>query len=67
MSEQLIEAGGGWRVYDEEGLCLAMESLLGDDDIRNRMGRLAKEFVENNRGALDRVVSFIDKCMDRGH
>ena len=67
MSEQLIEAGGGWRVYDEEGLCLAMESLLGDDEIRNRMGRLAKEFVENNRGALDRVVSFIDKCMDRGH
>jgi 3-deoxy-D-manno-octulosonic-acid transferase len=67
MSEQLIESGGGWRVHDEEGLYLAMESLLGDDDLRNRMGILAKEFVENNRGALDRVVSFIDKCIVRGH
>ncbi|SPD76505.1 putative 3-deoxy-D-manno-octulosonic-acid transferase [uncultured Desulfobacterium sp.] len=67
MSEQLTETGGGLRVDGEEGLFMAMDSLLRNDLARNNMGRLAREFVENNRGALKRVESFIDICLERGH
>ncbi|MBW2143597.1 MAG: 3-deoxy-D-manno-octulosonic acid transferase [Deltaproteobacteria bacterium] len=59
MSELLLEAGGGWRVLDGEALYEAMDKLLADSETRNRMGGLAKEFVEKNQGALFRVLSYI--------
>jgi 3-deoxy-D-manno-octulosonic-acid transferase len=59
MSESLTEAGGGWRVEDGEELFDRMKMLLSDPEKRDNMGRLAREFVERNRGALDRVLSFI--------
>ncbi|MBW1850551.1 MAG: 3-deoxy-D-manno-octulosonic acid transferase [Deltaproteobacteria bacterium] len=64
MSESLLETGGGWQVHDGEELYKAMSTLLGDIEIQNSMGSLAKEFVDKNRGALDRVVSYIAKSMD---
>ena len=63
MSESLVEAGGGWRVYDEEGLYEAVSKLLADSDMRTRMGIQAKEFVEKNKGALDRAVTYIGENM----
>jgi len=60
MSELLIEAGGGLRVQDENELYETMKMLLADLEMRIRMGRLAREFVEKNRGALERVISYID-------
>jgi len=33
---------------------------LADLEMRTKMGRLAREFVEKNRGALERVMSYID-------
>ncbi len=63
MSESLVEAGGGWRVHDGEELYEAMNKLLDDSEIRNRMGGLAKEFVVKNQGALERVVSYIGDSM----
>jgi 3-deoxy-D-manno-octulosonic-acid transferase len=59
MSESLTEAGGGWRVEDGEELFDRMKMLLSDPEKRDNMGRLAREFVERNRGALDRVLSFM--------
>lgn len=59
MSESLAEAGGGLRVADRDGLYDVMKMLLQDGDLRTRMGKRAKEFVEKNRGALERVVSQI--------
>lgn len=64
MSESLLETGGGWQVHDGEELYEAMNTLFGDIEIQNTMGSLAKEFVDKNRGALDRVVSYIAKSMD---
>jgi 3-deoxy-D-manno-octulosonic-acid transferase len=63
MSESLVEAGGGWRVHDGKELYEAMKMLLGDAGMCVRMGRLAREFVEKNRGALDRVVTHIGMYM----
>jgi 3-deoxy-D-manno-octulosonic-acid transferase len=59
MSEALIETGGGWRVKDGKELYAAMHTLLKDPDKLNRMGRSAKEFIEENQGALKRVMSYI--------
>ena len=64
MSELLIEAGGGRRVQNGKELFGAMKLLLSDAETRTRMGRLAKEFVAENRGALARVISHIEACMD---
>jgi 3-deoxy-D-manno-octulosonic-acid transferase len=64
MSQLLIEAGGGQRVRDGKELYDAMKMILTDPEMRIRMGRHAKEFVDENRGALGRVVSRIDGYMD---
>ena len=59
MSELLVEDGGGWRVKDAEALYEAMKTLLKDAETCNVMGRRAKEFVEKNRGALERIMSYV--------
>jgi len=64
MSEALLEAGGGWRVRDGDELHEAMKTLLEDAEMRVRMGGLAKAFVENNRGALKRVVGYVKGSMN---
>jgi 3-deoxy-D-manno-octulosonic-acid transferase len=63
MSESLIDAGGGWQVNNGEDLYEAMNKLMEDTELQHRMGRLAKEFVDNNQGALGRVVSYIGDSM----
>jgi 3-deoxy-D-manno-octulosonic-acid transferase len=64
MSEALLEAGGGWRVRDGNELHEAMKTLLEDVAMRVRMGGLAKTFVENNRGALKKVVDYVKGSMN---
>ena len=64
MSEALLEAGGGWLVRDGNELHEAMKALLEDAEMRTRMGDLAKAFVENNRGALKRVVDYVKGNMN---
>lgn len=59
MSEFLVKEGGGLRVRDEEELYEAMQMLLEDTEKRTKMGLRAKDFVEKNRGALERVLSHI--------
>jgi 3-deoxy-D-manno-octulosonic-acid transferase len=66
MSEALLEAGGGWRVRDGNELHEAMKTLLEDAEMRARMGGLAKAFVENNRGALKRVVDYVRGSIAHG-
>ncbi|MBL7202967.1 MAG: 3-deoxy-D-manno-octulosonic acid transferase [Desulfobacteraceae bacterium] len=65
MSEALLEAGGGWRVRDGNELHEAMKALLEDAEMCARMGGLAKAFVENNRGALKRVVDYVRGSMEQ--
>lgn len=66
MSQLLIEAGGGKRVKDPEDLFNSMSGLLSDRAKLDATGRRAREFVENNRGALERVIDFIEKSAGSG-
>jgi 3-deoxy-D-manno-octulosonic-acid transferase len=59
MSQLLIHAGGGRRVNDGEDLFESMNELLSDRERQKMMGSKAKNFVEMNRGALERVMQYI--------
>ncbi|MBN1102137.1 MAG: 3-deoxy-D-manno-octulosonic acid transferase [Deltaproteobacteria bacterium] len=59
MSELLLEAGGGKRVKDGEDLFQVMKDLLSSPEEAERMGERAREFVQQSRGALKRVLKHI--------
>jgi 3-deoxy-D-manno-octulosonic-acid transferase len=63
MADALVRCGGGRRVGDGEALLRALRTLLSSREERDRMGRLARRFVEENRGALARVVTAIEKYL----
>ncbi len=65
MSESLLEARGGWRVHDSEELFTAIKTLLADPGLCLEMGKHAKAFVEKNRGALERVMTYVDDCLQK--
>jgi len=60
MSESLIAAGGGWRVADSAALLEAIKRLVEDEGLRSEMGGRARKFVHDNRGALDRILKYIE-------
>jgi 3-deoxy-D-manno-octulosonic-acid transferase len=63
MSQLLIEAGGGKRVKDSEDLFVSMKGLLSGPEELDVMGRKAGKFVDNNRGALNRVMDVIERTL----
>ncbi len=65
MSEALINSGGGIRVKDGEHLFAAMAGLLREPEHIKEKGRLAREFVYSNQGALDMVMAHVDKCIHK--
>jgi 3-deoxy-D-manno-octulosonic-acid transferase len=56
MSQLLLEGDGGLRVQGEEDLYRAIEDLLKNPEFRKRTGRSAERVLEENRGALQRVM-----------
>jgi 3-deoxy-D-manno-octulosonic-acid transferase len=63
MSQLIIEAGGGRRVVDGEALFETMKEILSDPKIRDRLSQRAREFVEMNKGALGRVMEYIENYL----
>lgn len=63
MSRLLIQAGGGLRVQDSDGLCSALKELLIDSEKSEIMGRKARRFVETHQGALQRILDAIGDCL----
>jgi len=59
MAETMEESGAGWRVRDGDELYLAVSRLLIEPEKREKMGMRSRKFVEESRGALERVVSSI--------
>lgn len=64
MSQLLLEAGGGKRVGDGEELFNVIKGLLSDTEERKGMGGRAKEFVEINRGALEKVMGYLKNYLE---
>ena len=62
-ADLLIESGGGIQIDDPGELSATLKSLLADDEERIRLGKLAKEIVEENRGALTANIELIQKIL----
>ena len=65
MSEALEERGAAWRVADGKALIERMTTLLEHRQERERMGALAKRFVQENRGAVGRVLEVVESLLDK--
>ena len=64
MSESLIASGGGRRVRDGRELCEAVRLLLSDEALRSETGARARRFVRDNRGAVSRIVRYLESIAD---
>ena len=56
---KLIHAGGAAQVADEKELAHKVTELLGDDELRKRMGRAAGRVCRQKDGAFERTVELI--------
>jgi 3-deoxy-D-manno-octulosonic-acid transferase len=63
IADLLIHAGGGCRVSRAEDLVQRVIDLFCDDEERERMGRSARQVVEQNQGALHRTLEAIDRLL----
>lgn len=63
IADLLIQAGGGRRVLQAEDLTQQVIRLFSDHEERERMGRSARQVVEQNQGALQRTLEAIDKLL----
>jgi len=63
VADLLIQAGGGRRVLQTEELTQQVKILFADDEERERMGRSARQVVEQNQGALQQTVEAIDRLL----
>ncbi len=66
MARDLEACGGGLRVQAGSELAAAWGDLLQDPDLASRMGRAAREFCQQHRGALERVLRHIEDLLPGG-
>ena len=66
ISQLLVRSGGMQIVPDSAALAVAVTGLLHNDSDRQRMGNQAGEFINANRGALERVLALIEELLKRG-
>jgi len=62
----LLAVGGAVRVDDADALGREMGRLLGDDDLRGRMGAAAFAAVAARQGALGRTLALIEEHLAGG-
>jgi len=63
VADLLIQAGGGRQVLQAEELAQQVLTLFSNEHERERMGRLARQVVEQNQGALQRTLEAIDRLL----
>jgi 3-deoxy-D-manno-octulosonic-acid transferase len=63
IADFLIQAGGGRRVLTSEDLAQQVVGLFSDDEERERVGRSARQVVEQNQGALKQTLEAIDRLL----
>jgi 3-deoxy-D-manno-octulosonic-acid transferase len=54
-----VSRGAATRIRSSESLAPAVDELLGDAELRFRMGEAGRKMVEENRGALERNLKLI--------
>lgn len=65
-ARRLVEAGGAVVVPDAAGLERAIGRLVGDTELRRRMGAAARELVKQQQGATARTLDLIDRVVAAG-
>ena len=63
IADLLIQAGGGRRILHAEDLTQQVMALFSDDEERERIGRSARQVVEQNQGALQQTLEAIDRLL----
>ena len=63
ISELLEGAGALQVVSDERALALAVQALLGDEAARERAGAAGRAVVQDNQGALERLLAGIARLL----
>ena len=63
ISDRLSEAGAGRRVADQSELGKAVVEYMLDANLRHVAGQRGREFVKENRGALNLVMDLVDELM----
>lgn len=58
-AEQLVEAGGGIIFHNETELKTQLQLLFKDESMREKMGKSASRFIENNAGATAKILAKI--------
>jgi len=64
MSQLMIEYRGGKMIADESELLNVMLELLAQKSKREQIGKRAKEFVQQNQGAVDRVMGILEPYIE---
>jgi 3-deoxy-D-manno-octulosonic-acid transferase len=63
IAKILVERGAATIVNDARELAMRVSVLLSNPAERARIGQLGRECVEDNRGALDKLLGLIDPLM----
>jgi 3-deoxy-D-manno-octulosonic-acid transferase len=61
VSERLLTAQAAWRVTNAEELAARLVELVADHSLRRVAGQRAQTVVEENRGALAKLLTLIDE------
>ena len=64
ICEQLEEAGGLKIIQDKEELAQVLSHWLKNAKHSQEIGERGKQFVKNNKGALDRLLSLLDTLVN---
>ena len=63
IADLLIDLGGCRQVDDPDGLAATVHELLENPDEAARIGRTGQGVLENNRGALERLLILLDPLL----
>jgi 3-deoxy-D-manno-octulosonic-acid transferase len=64
IARLLLEMGGAVQVADAPALTEALRRFFADPDLRQRMGGAGREFVEQHRGSVARLLKLIEPLLE---
>ncbi len=64
ISDMVLERGAGVQVMDAQELAEVIVRFVNDPVLRNQYGSHGKGFVDENKGALSRILKIIDRSIN---
>ena len=63
IARMLVEAGAVRIVHDAPALAATIGELLANPALRSSMGAKGRKAIEDNRGAVDRLMEFLEPLL----